>query len=195
MFKLKNLFTRALLALMLATGAGAALAGPTYHVTVDTRGYEGSGTLDFLFLGYDTSAPGNAFLSNFTGDYGSDSAFEGDASGAIDSGVVLGTSDWYNSFAQSVNLGGRFGFDLRFDVGPAGGPLGFSVGLFSDALGQYLGADATPVSFELSPGQPDLIALDASLVRVAEVPEPAGMAQLALGLALMAWTARQRRKR
>lgn len=195
MFNLKTLFTRALLALMLATGAGAALAGPTYHVTVDTRGYEGSGILDFLFLGYDTSAEGQAFLSNFTGDYGSDSTLEGDASGDIGSGVVLGTNDAFNSFAQSVNLGGRFSFDLRFELGPIGDPLGLSVGLFSDALGQYLGAGGTLVSFELAPGQADLVVRDADLVRVAEVPEPAGMAQLALGLALMAWTVRQRRKR
>jgi hypothetical protein len=51
MFKLKNLFTRALLALMLVTGAGVASAGPIYHVTIDTAGLSGSGVFDFLFSG------------------------------------------------------------------------------------------------------------------------------------------------
>jgi len=195
MTTLKNFFTRALLALTLLTGAGFAAAGPTYHVTVDTRGYEGTGVLDFLLLGYETSPDATAFLSNFTGNYGDGSVAEGDVAGSIGTGVTIGSGAFFNDFAQNVNLGGRFGFDLRFDVGPVGDPVSFSAGLFSNALGQYLGEGGALVFFELAPGQPDLIVADAALARVSEVPEPATAASLALGLALMAWTARRRRMR
>jgi hypothetical protein len=51
MFNLKNLFTRALLALMLVSSAGVASAGPICHVTIDTTGLSGSGVFDFLFSG------------------------------------------------------------------------------------------------------------------------------------------------
>ena len=194
MFDLKNLFARALLALMLVTGSGAALAGPTYHVTVDARGYTGTGVLDFVFLGYEWSPVTRAFLSNFTGDYAGAGTFEGDAEGSIAGGVVLGMREPFSSFAQMVNLGGRFGFDLRFDVDPASEPVSLSIGLFSHALDQYMGSSGTLVSFELVPGQPDLVVVDASLAQVSAVPEPATVASLVLGLALMGWTLRLRRR-
>ena len=65
MFNLKNLFTRALLALMLVGGAGAASAGPVYRVTIDSSSVAGSGVFDFSFLGFDTAADATAVLSNF----------------------------------------------------------------------------------------------------------------------------------
>ncbi|MDB5745525.1 MAG: sorting protein [Massilia sp.] len=192
MFNLKNLFTRALLALMLVTGAGAALAGPTYHVTIDTAGYTGTGTIDFTLFGYESSPDATAFLSNFTGDFGSESELI-NASGSIATGVLLGPRD-FSWFAQTLNLGQTFGFDLRFDVGQAGDPVGFSVGLYSDTLGHYLGEIGTLVAIELTPGQPDLVFADAGLAIVSEVPEPATLASLALGLALMGSTLRARRR-
>ena len=192
MFNLKNLFTRALLALMLVTGAGAALAGPTYHVTIDTAGYDGTGALDFELFGYETSADATAYLSNFTGDFGSASDASG-ATGSIASGIVLGPRD-YTWFRQAVNLGQRFSFDLRFDVAAPGEPVGFSAALYSDALDRYLGDIGSLVVVELTPGQPDLVLVDASLATISEVPEPATFASLALGLALMGSTLRARRK-
>jgi hypothetical protein len=194
MITLKNLFSRALLALMLASGAGAALAGPTYHVTVDTRGYDGSGNLDFLLLGYEGVPGAHAFLSNFTGDYGDTAGLDGDASGDLATGVVLGTDEGFGAFMQSVDLGGRFGFDLRFDVEPMGEGASLSLGLFSDALGRYLGVTGNLVEFYLTPGLPDTIVADASLANVSEVPEPATAASLAFGLMLMGWTLRLRRQ-
>jgi hypothetical protein len=194
MFNLKNLFTHALLALMLVTGAGGALAGPVYHVTIDTADYAGTGTLDFMLQGFDVSADATAILTNFTGDFGTASFSQGAIAGDIGSGVLLGTTDVASIFAQSVNLGGRFGFDLRFDVGPVGDPVGFSVGLYSDELGQYLGEFGTVAAFELAPGQPDLVFVESGLAAVSAVPEPATLASLVFGLALMGSTLRARRK-
>lgn len=191
---LKNLFSRALLALVLASGAGSALAGPTYHVSVDTRGYDGSGTLDFLLLGYEGVPGAHAFLSNFTGNYGSTSSLDGDASGDLASDIVLGTEGGFGAFLQAVGLGGRFGFDLAFDVDPAGEGASLNLGLFSDALGRYLGDTGSLVEFTLVPGTPDMIVADASLAAVSEVPEPATTASLVFGLMLMGWTLRVRRQ-
>jgi len=196
MFNLKNLFTRALLALMLVTGAGMAVAGPTYHVTVNTQGHTGTGLIDFLLLGNDPSASTSAMLSNFSGDYGSDSFIEGDARGSIAGGVFLGTNAWYNDFAQSVNLGGRFSFDLRFDQSGESDPLTFSVGLYSDVLGGYLGDEnGTLVQVDLTPGQPNVVYTGTALANVSEVPEPATLAAMMLGLTLMGSTLRARRKK
>ncbi len=196
MFSLKNLFTRALLALMLVTGAGAALAGPVYHVTVNTAGLEGTGMLDFIFVGYETSPDATATLSNFSGDFGSATYVDGPAvSGDISSAVVLGGIGTYNEFAQAVNLGGLFRFEVSFDFISAGDPVGLAVALFNDDFTAYLGTEGNIAQFELAPGVPDVVEVDGPLVDLVAVPEPANMALLGLGLGLMAWTRRTRRMR
>jgi len=194
MLNLKNLFTRALLALMLVTGAGAALAGPTYHVTVDTTTYTGTGSLDFFLSAYELSEDNKAYLGNFSGDFTGFTLTEGDASGDIGSGLALTTRDGFAFFAQGVNFGGRFGFDVRFDLASVD-PIGFSVGLFSDELNDYLGATGTVVAIELAPGQPDLVSVNAEFASASEVPEPATLASIMLGLTLMGSTLRARRKK
>ena len=194
MFNLKNLFSRALLALMLVTGAGTALAGPTYHVTIDSTGYTGTGTIDFLFSTYVPSSDGTAFLSNFTGNYMGQGTAVGEVSGDLGTGLLLGTRDGFSTFEQALGLGQRFSFDVRFDTGAFDDGLGFSVGL-RDAMNQYLGETGTLVVIELTPGEPNLVMVDAALANAAEVPEPATLAAMMLGLTLMGSTLRARRRK
>jgi hypothetical protein len=200
MFNLKNLFTRALLALMLVTGAGAASAGPIYHVTIDTSGLAGSVFLDVVFSGDATTggaatATLNNFSGNFVTDLGADMLY-GDASGNVASTVLLGNVGGYAELLQLVSLGGKFGFDLRFDLAPEGDGTILGIALLNAETGAYVGLDGNLAQFELVPGAEIGVSADnafATITTVSEVPEPSVLAMLALGLALMAWTARARR--
>lgn len=194
MFNLKNLFARALLALMLATGAAAASAGPIYHVTIDTQGMTGTGFFDFLLLGdASTAAPATFTLSNFTGLYGL-GVTDGDASGNVGSNVIMGNADGYAHLLQAVTLGGVFGFNLEFAVGLEGDASVLGIALINEAMDAYLGMDGDLAQFELAPSglviSPDNVFV--SISPVSEVPEPAAMALLALGLMILGWTMRQR---
>ena len=194
MFNLKNLFARALLALMLATGAGAASAGPIYQVTIDTRGMDGTGLLDFAFLGLESSGAATAYLSGFSGAF-DDFVLEGDASGSRETGIVLGNGSGFNDYLQAVTLGDLFRFTVRFDVAPEGDGTTLGVALYNEELSAYLGVEGNLVQFDLMPGSAIVVSADNPLTRVSEVPEPASMAVMMMGLMLLGWTLRQRRMR
>jgi len=194
MFNLKNLFARAMLALMLVTGAGAASAGPTYQVTIDTQGLSGIGQLDFAFLGLETAGAATAFLSNFSGNFG-DFVLEGDASGDRDSGILLGNSVFFNDYLQTVTLGGVFRFNVMFDFAGEGDGMTLGVALYDEFFTTYLGTEGNLVQFDLMPGSGVTVSAAEGLTRVAEVPEPASMAMLLAGLMLLGATLRQRRMR
>lgn len=191
MFNLKNLFARALLALMLVTGAGAASAGPIYQVTIDTRGMSGTGLLDFAFLGLESSGAATAYLSGFGGAFG-DFVLEGDASGTRDTGIVLGNGSGFNDYLQAVMLGDLFRFTVRFDVAPEGDGTTLGVALYNDDLSGYLGVEGNLAQFDLMPGSAIVVSADNPLTRVSEVPEPASMAVMMMGLMLLGWTLRRR---
>ncbi|WP_313703624.1 NF038129 family PEP-CTERM protein [Massilia sp.] len=191
MFNLKNLFARALLALMLVTGAGAASAGPIYQVTIDTRGMSGTGLLDFAFLGLESSGAAAAYLSGFSGAFG-DYVLEGDASGTRDTGIVLGNGSGFNDYLQAVMLGDLFRFTVRFDVAPEGDGTTLGVALYNDDLSAYLGVEGNLAQFDLMPGSAIVVSADNPLTRVSEVPEPASMAMMMMGLMLLGWTLRRR---
>ncbi|MEW6023496.1 MAG: NF038129 family PEP-CTERM protein [Pseudomonadota bacterium] len=194
MFNLKNLFARAMLALMLVTGAGAASAGPTYQVTIDTQGLSGIGKLDFAFLGLESAGAATAYLSNFSGDFGL-FELEGDASGDRETGITLGNSVFFNDYLQTVNLGGVFRFNVMFDFAGEGDGMTLGVALYDEFFTTYLGAEGNLVQFDLMPGSGVTVSAVDGLTRVAEVPEPASMAMLLAGLMLLGWTMRQRRMR
>ncbi|MGJ9420330.1 NF038129 family PEP-CTERM protein [Massilia sp. CMS3.1] len=193
MFNLKNLFTHALLALMLVTGAAS--AAPTYHVTIDTTSLSGSGVLDFLFSGdADLAAPATATLSNFIGNLGSSETY-GDVSGSTGTTFVFDNVNGFAELLQFVNLGGKFGFDLSFGLSSAGDGTSFSFALYDESF-NYLGVNGDLAQFQLLPESGISVSANNALVGVAlvsDVPEPATLASLALGLALMGSTLRARK--
>jgi hypothetical protein len=195
MFNMKNLMTRALLALALSFGAGAAMAGPTYHITIDTADYAGTqGYLDLSLVALGDAAPAFAMLDNFTGNFAGSSALEGSASGDVSTGILLGNRDLINAFTALVDFGGLFSFDIRFDLDDGKVGSTFSVALINDAFDGYLGSPGSLLDVALLPGEAPAFVANSSLVAAAEVPEPATLASLVLGLALMGSMLRARRK-
>lgn len=194
MFTMKNLFLRALLALSIAIGAPAALAGPIYRVSLDTSSLSGTGFLDLGFNSLEDAGPARATVTNFSGDFLAHSAVLGDAGGSIADGVWLGNGEGANFFDQAVVFGGLFSFDVSFDLLPTQAGVTFAVALMNDALDAYLGADFNLVTIDLTPGLPvDLQVFAPGLAdasALAEVPEPAAWMLLAAGLFLIGMTRR-----
>lgn len=193
-----NLLLRVLLALSIAIGAPAALAGPMYRVSLDTSALAGTtGYLDLGLNGPLDAAPTVARVSNFSGAFldGGILAPSGDVSGDIVNGVVLRNSADFNYFDQLVTFGGLFSFDVSFDLG--GGDHGtlFSVGFIDDAY-NFLGAIGNVIELNLVTGQPAQLQLvEVQFASVAEVPEPGAWLLLASGLFLLVTTQRMRQRR
>lgn len=189
---LSTLFSRALLALALLAGAGAAAAGPTYHVALDTHGASGDGGLQIDFLPFGTSDVLTATISGLAG------AFTGtpDLVNATQSGGgYTFTSDAFSEFFQTITLGGQFGFDVTFGGMPIdGGTTGLTVSL-TDATGNYLAYAAAQIG--LRQGSVPVVTVDpgvAAVTPTGAVPEPSGLPLLASGLVLLTWTRRRRRR-
>ena len=194
MYNFKNLLARSLLALTLASGAGAAMAGPTFHVNVNTATLGGtSGYLDFLIVGQSDTATTTATLSHFSG------AFTGDvhADGAAGStaGATVGSSNSWNEFALWADFGGTLSFDVRFDQAQddiAGALLQVAL-LDGDFL--YLAPTTADIAqFDVQPGQPiGVLQSDfAAVSPAAAVPEPSAAALVLIGLAMAGAGARRR---
>jgi hypothetical protein len=191
----KSLFSRALLAAALLTGAGAALAGPVYHVDIDTTSFTGLGTgyLDLSFLPLIESGPATATVSHLSGDFGAyvDMSAPG-LSGSLDGKLVFDNTRYADLF-RAINLGGTFSFDLSFD-GPATGIGGtdFDVSVFNEAYDYLL---ASVVHVALRPGSitPSADEQYASIAEVsADVPEPSAAALVLIGLMMAGAVVRRR---
>lgn len=193
-----SLLFRALLALSIAIGAPAALAGPMYRVSLDTSAL--AGTVGYLELGLNgpiDAAPTVARVSNFSGAFldGGVLAPSGDVSGDVVNGVVLRNSPELNFFDQLVTFGGLFSFDVSFDLGGGDHGTVFSVGFVDEAY-NYLGALGNVIELNLVAGQPaELQLVEGEFASVAQVPEPAAWLLLASGLFLLATTRRMRQGR
>jgi hypothetical protein len=195
MMNLKKILSHSLLALALGA-CGAAFAGPSYHVTVDTRSLgSGTGYLD-LGLGADTgAAPTSATLSSFSGAFGNDAQLYGDASGSVAGSLMLKNDQSYSDLFQQVQFGGLFGFDIRFDgnADNGGNPIGtsFFASLYNlDAL--YVAAE-----IDLLPGQADVLSAanaygSISTNAVSAVPEPSTLLSMVTGLGLVGFGLRRR---
>lgn len=196
MSNLVSLLFRVLLALSIAAGAPAALAGPLYRVSLDTSAL--AGTVGYLDLGLNgplDAAPTVARLGNFSGAFLEGGMTSGDVSGDVVNGVVLRNGPEWNFFDQLVTFGGLFSFDVEFDLGEGANGSLFSVAFVDDAL-NYLGAAGNVLEMNLVAGQSvELQLVDAAFASVAEVPEPAAWLLVASGLLLLAATGRLRQRR
>lgn len=196
MSNLVSLLFRVLLALSIAAGAPAALAGPLYRVSLDTSAL--AGTVGYLDLGLNgplDAAPTVARLGNFSGAFLEGGMTSGDVSGDVVNGVVLRNGPEWNFFDQLVTFGGLFSFDVEFDLGEGANGSLFSVAFVDDAL-HYLGAAGNVLEMNLVAGQSvELQLVDAAFASVAEVPEPAAWLLVASGLLLLAATRRLRQQR
>src|SRR5690349_5355821 len=147
----KSLFSRVMLAAALATGAGAAFAGPMYHVDIDTTGFTGlgAGYLDLSFFAGRVSGPATATVSHLSGEFGADVEMSPGVSGALDGKLVFDNTQYADLF-RSINLGSTFSFDIAFSGPDSGfGGTDFDVSVYGADYSQLL---ASVVHFALQPG-------------------------------------------
>ncbi len=185
---LTSFFTRALLALVLAGGANAAFAGPTYHFTVDTSGLTGTGYLDLTFAALAGAAPATATLTHFDGAFDGTALVTGAVGGNVGSAVTFGSGPTFNELLQAVTFGGLLSFDAAFEIAP-GGTIGttFGIALVNAALDNYVpGTSGNVATIDLMPDAPATIWTDAAFVTATPVPEPSGLPVFATGCVLAA---------
>jgi hypothetical protein len=191
---LKSFCIRALLALGLAGGAGAAFAGPAYHVAIDTTSLSGKGYLALDFAALAGATPASATLSHFKGAFGPTALTTGIVDGDVGSTLTFGNAATFNELLQAVDFGGLFSFDVSFDVADHGNVgTSFALALVNAALDNYAsGTDGDLAVIGLMPGLPATVWADDAFATVNAVPEPAGAPLFAAGLLLLLLTTRRR---
>jgi hypothetical protein len=205
MFNITTLARKALLAAALVFISGAALAFPSYQVTIHTQAYSGeSGLLDFNFGGNADAPMGIATLWNLTGNFGAEYDRAGDVAGDVATGLTFTSGAASTYLTQAVILGEDFVFNIAFSGpvefmdSPSG--LSFGVGLYDSDL--QLSFDF-PVQFDLIPafnGDPAGLFVtanpDTTTVNelVADVPEPSQLLLMLSALALAGVARRRSRK-
>ena len=135
-------------------------------------------------------------ISNVTGAFDATNTFAyGGAQGSLASSPTLANFDEFGEWAQ---FGGVLSFDVSFAGMDAPGANGMNLSvalLGADQWTYAAGTNGDVVTFSLLPGAPDDFAASASLARVAAIPEPPTLAQMAGGFALLAGALRRRRRK
>ena len=199
MTNMTSLFSRLVLALTLATGAGAAIAVPArYHVDVDTRTLSGDGYLNLTLASFSAAT---ALTSNFTGNASGASILTGAVSGDLSTSAAFDTSD-LNYLDQLVHFGGKFGFDVLLDFDSIGAGMGtesadFLVSLTNTDFSAYIGVDGPLATITFTPGVGSSFVTGNPFATVtaidpAAVPEPGQWLLMATGLLLLGAMVRRR---
>jgi hypothetical protein len=203
MFNFHHIVRKALLAAALAFGSAAALAGPTYLVTIHTQNVDAeTGLMDFNFYTTGDAVGGIVSLSNFSGAFGLEVDRAGTATGAIPDAVSFSSGMTSNYLTQSVLFGGDFSFNVTFsgDYESVEGLYAptFQVSLYDDFLSIEYGMavqfdllpalNADPAGVLVTVPDADL----ASVAQMAEVPEPSQLLLMLSALALAGFALRRR---
>jgi hypothetical protein len=205
MLNLTSLLHRALLAL--AFVAGTAVAGPTYHVSIDTNGYSGDGVLALAFAGIAGGPAATATVTHLTGTLGTGSV-TGDATGGAPGPISLFNASGNDFYFGDVSYGGLLAFDVNFSgdwetSSSLDGSM-FSVFLANaDFSALYGNPDGSVVDFALASNTNEAAANvtflvnggDVTVTDAAAVPEASQWAIFITGLGLMSWTLRRRQPR
>ncbi|TWI65127.1 putative secreted protein with PEP-CTERM sorting signal [Pseudoduganella lurida] len=197
-------------ALALALCSSLAAADTTVAVSIDTSSFGTDGWLDFTYAGASngTALPSTVTLANFAGfDSAAEVFTDGQVSGSLGAGYVIGNGGGYNDLFHAVNYGGVLSFTVTFsgDADPAAIVAGstFAVtaydadqqtqlGSSSDELnGSLLTIDWTPAA--VAGGQGSIAtAVYSDFASVSAVPEPSSWLMLGIGAMLVAGVARRK---
>jgi hypothetical protein len=194
MTNIQSLFSRALLAAALLSGAGIASAGAIYHVDINTATLadagNGTGYLDLFFIPFGTADLLTATVTNLHGDFVGMPTSTNVTAGADGSLTFL--SDLSTDFQQQVTLGKTVSFDISFSGLPSGlGTAGFGADFINADYSAYLSnavlftLRSDGASYATDPGV-------ASVLESADVPEPSTLLGLFTGIGLMGLSLRRR---
>jgi hypothetical protein len=199
MFNTKTFLRQCAFAAVLASSAIAAMAAPTYHVSINTAGNSGVGGVDFLLSS--NGEPLTATLSNFSGAFGAaDLAGSTNASAGPDGSFAL--VDPIGYLFRLANLGGTLAFDVSFSGSFFDTPSGLD-SVFSSALyaedGTVIGNAYGFAIFDLIDSAPTVVNVTTdpfatvTPVLASAVPEPSSMLMMMTGLGLAGFMARRRK--
>ena len=201
MFNIKKILSQALLALAMLGGSGAVLAGPTFHVTLNTANLGvTSGYLDFTVSALGFAGPATATLSNFSGafDVAAQMA-EGDVTGLVPGTLAIGNAGAVNEVLKLADFGGEFSFDLNFDVADGLAGSTFGVAFLNAGLTDYLGVQGSILEIFVQPGVNGAftfaLSADNEFASITAVPEPSDLLMMMTGLGLVAFVHRRRKVR